>query len=445
MVGAVTDSLTRDAGLRAYTQGAVEFHKFVAAAAKATGDYLDASFAAGKPAGPVPSGPQLRLAALRAFWSILHAWAKPSADADTTAAPVSIVSLLERAARERGGGPAHLVLIHTPELNYFHHSREPFSRVYAQLGIQGMPQIPEGICLVAIPYSQSNRFLTNLCLFHEVGHFQADETTLAAVARPAAQREVRSLPGAQGLSRDAEAWLTDRLVRWAEEVFCDLFAARWLGAAYLLAFCETMCLVGLLDGAVGLEFRESHPAVAFRLAFQREQLEADGWWNALRRLAGSGTGTEYVAAADAATADPANYHFQVSPGSDLPQLVAAFVPVARAVREFVNSNFPPRRAAAIALLERNWAAMSSCLENGIVPSAALRHGESGEDAMIALANAAAYFEVAGLGGLAQRLAPEPGEQEVAHLARCLNKAEEWSLRGVEDLGYSAAAVSDGPV
>lgn len=415
-------------GPRFYTKGSEEFRSFVNEVAAATARYL----------GGLPAEESsLRIAVLRRFWGLLHALAKPVADADTLNTPVAIVKLLERAATLQNGGRADIVLLHSPELNYFEHSRNRFRAIYRQLqeSIEGLPSFPEHLCMIGLPFSQARRYLTNICLFHEIGHFLAeDRQPLRKV-----ENLIREVVAPMTNEPEAASWVADRLRAWAEELFCDLFAARWIGPAYTFAFAHVMELLGMLDPSEIRQFSDSHPAVGFRLGLQRRRLEKDGWWDAIRGIEGRGRGSSpYFELIGTVPVGASDYEFRGPQGQGLPMLLTAFSQVASDVEDLLDRGFPLDRRRAPEIFRDRWPAAKACLENAIVPSAAFEDVGREDQGIVALVNAAAYFQVSQVSALEKKLEPQPGASKLDHLGRCLAKVEEWSLTAVENASYAGA-------
>lgn len=409
---------------RFHTRGGAQFKEFVAKAAKATAEALELWASSDEPDEP------LRLAAVRNFWRTLHAWVKPSADADTHWVPVSIVGLLENVARTAEERAA-MVVLHAAEFNYFHHRQRTFRVIYQQLRelIPGLPEFPAQLCFVGIPYSQGRHYLTNLCLFHELGHYAADREGFTDSIRPEIARRLRAtFPNANDQAR---AWLAGLLERWAEELFCDLCACAAIGPAYLFAFAEAMSLMGLLDPSQLTSFGESHPAVGFRLALQRELLDECGWWGAVKQMEAGGI-SSYCRLANEASNQPAGYRFEPEPGQSLPVIkdfASLSAEVVKAVKRTAWSDPQP----AIEAFRRGCVEAGDCLASGIVPSAVFEADADRWSATLGLVNACAYFQVARLDRLTDAMEREGGARLVEHWARCLAKAEEWSLKAAENL------------
>lgn len=111
---------------------------------------------------------------------------------------------------------------------------------------------------VFLPKIERDNPLNWAILVHECGH--ADYEGINKV-----------LQGRQIIPDQVDASTKDILRRWAEEIYCDIFATQVLGPAYLASFA-TFALA--LAGAGGAEIAsETHPADIVRICIIREVLE----------------------------------------------------------------------------------------------------------------------------------------------------------------------------
>jgi len=84
--------------------------------------------------------------------------------------------------------------------------------------------------------------------------------------------------------------ITNILVRWAEELFCDIFAVRLVGFCYSFAFIELFDVskaldeVGNLTRSAGMTDFDEYPPHLFRLQQQVAILKKDKWWDPLQTV-----------------------------------------------------------------------------------------------------------------------------------------------------------------
>jgi hypothetical protein len=111
---------------------------------------------------------------------------------------------------------------------------------------------------VFLPKIERDNPLNWTILVHECGH--ADYESISKL-----------FEGGQIIPDQVDASAEEILRRWAEEIYCDIFATRVLGPAYLASFA-TFALV--LAGAGGAEkASETHPADIVRVCIIREVLK----------------------------------------------------------------------------------------------------------------------------------------------------------------------------
>ncbi len=229
---------------------------------------------------------RLRLISIKNYWLEIHELLKPVADAHALAIPISLVDLLcTRVKGIRGVADAQIAILVSEQLNYFQSRNAGLRDVYTHLSavVPNLPIFPKGLGFIGIPFSQGSSLFTSLVIFHELAHFIFEETLKGAELDQMIGRATDSTFGSS-LSASDKLWTKERLLRWAEEIFCDLFAVRLLGPAYTFAYIELLNLMGVTDPKRVVNFSESHPADACRIREHLSRLQRDGWSEVLDSL-----------------------------------------------------------------------------------------------------------------------------------------------------------------
>lgn len=161
-----------------------------------------------------------------------------------------------------------------------------------------VPQVGQ-YCVMRFPASQANDPFMSVILFHELGHcyflvrdvFQAAVQGVPKSRRDEWQREVvaladrlrskYNLPHGPGSQDPILARLGEIVYHWTAELFCDSFALRVAGPAYLYA--SYMFHAGR-DISLQADWSPDHPPFAVRLQYLWDSAEKLSWLDALRRV-----------------------------------------------------------------------------------------------------------------------------------------------------------------
>lgn len=372
---------------------------------------------------------------IKGSWTIIHKYLKPAAEAHALQVPVPLVKLAERQIRSvQGMSDAVVAVLLTPELNYFQTPHTRFQNAVNTLKqATNGPALPASgpVGFVELPFSQGPSFFNNVALYHELGHFALAEcSSNTAVLKKAAEHSLRGVLGAQftSLDKTRRAGFESVLQKWAEEIFCDLFAIRLIGPAFSFASIEVFSLLGLLSDKDKGRFQPSHPAPACRFRQQLKLLKEDGWWSAI-------------------SAHPSNHRLQIeelaafredrytlyvdgqtiSNGS----VLEAFRRVLNTVEELVKRvTTPPRDAVECLGAERN--DIQGCLAKGVVPSRIFSGRPLSSALPVAVVNAAYCFYLSGglsnlIDQLADKEASDPKDRSY-----WTKRLEMWTMKAVED-------------
>jgi hypothetical protein len=114
---------------------------------------------------------------------------------------------------------------------------------------------------IFLPKIERDNPLNWSILVHECGHIDS--------------MDLSSIPELQGLFPDGmDAAAGEILRNWAEEIYCDLFAAKILGPAYLSSFVTFSLVVAAAGGSELLT--ETHPPDIVRISIVQEVLKKSG-------------------------------------------------------------------------------------------------------------------------------------------------------------------------
>lgn len=407
-------------------------HKTEAYLQKRVADALDPSLTA------FASADRQALVTFRDFWSDLHGLVQTCRDADTLHIPVVLIEHLEeRLAKIPGLRDCLLVISHTSELMYFEYprsDRRDRAKDYADI-IPGAPQFPAKLALIAMPYSQEASLFSNLLICHEIGHFVFEELKLRTqLVRRINTSLVKWFPNS--LSPLDRSWCFDRLMSWAEEIFCDRFAIGLVGPAFSFAYIEFFDLIGVEDEDKINEFSDSHPSDSCRLHEHAEQLKSAGWEPFLDQR-----GNSFAAFIRRLQQIPSKKYVFTS--EQKPRLAgrvlkAYIEDVKPLVRTLVKQKFGGResRFGGGPELFDCVDAIQKYLSWGVVPATLMREGQPYKPDPILLINAAFLFQLEKVPSLMKRIKIEgKGENDLRQREKWSERVEQWTIKALEDLNF----------
>jgi hypothetical protein len=272
--------------------------------------------------------------------------------------------------------------------------------------------VPGNFIFVELPYSQGPAFFTNLAIYHEIAHFvfeklEADATEGSVVAELAQAMEAafEANLGKQLPSAPNRTWAKEVLRAWTREVFCDLFACRFLGPAFMFALIDVLSLIGLMEEGTtaAIEFEKEHPAPALRLQEQVNQLRRDDWWQTVQDLP-----TDHVALSRRlAPRDDSHYEF-IFNDTKLPGFIETFLKIVPYIHPVVESITPPSRTAA-ADFGKSASDIEKCFLHGVVPSHLSQQGSAKGPSQVSIVNAAYCFYLTSMPKLMDKIGEDPGK------------------------------------
>jgi hypothetical protein len=224
-------------------------------------------------------------------WELLHTFIKPVLDADNLKVPYPLVHFLtEHVGELQAVKEARFVIEISPELNYFQHRHTRLRKAldYLQPLVKG-PMRAQRVGFLALPCSQFKGLFMNCLLYHEVGHFIAEE---AGILLPEDRTKLHN--ELEASFHEYLYWAEPIIDRMMEELFADLVAVKLIGIAYTLSYIELLRLVTDLSPNQLKTFDIDHPADALRFREQLKVLRKDRWskygkglphWNQLQEIA----------------------------------------------------------------------------------------------------------------------------------------------------------------
>jgi len=429
-------------GAVAYTAASEQFRNHIIKLGEKTSQYLAAFPPEAEQVGEEEEdfgSPPGELAEIKSAWKQLHPYIRPAIQADTLHQPTSLVDALTARFREIAGfDQATFTIFHSEEFNYLHLYAAEIAGLTNKLAkLVGAAELPE-FGLIGIPSSQSSALFLNCLIAHEMGHYVAAKKRFLAYILGEAETSLK-LTMKEKYPKDKDSFLLPaRLAKWAEELFCDLFAIQLVGPCYAFAYIELYDQLQLLkfDGTLhherlktGLDFYPLYPSHPFRVQRQAVMLKNSGWWPHLRKMKTRHAGLlEHLIAVSDDDHKDAN--------SDKRQLIEAFLLIVPEVGRFVgevtgnlDDHVHEFGALNSTILEY--------LKNGIVPSTLnVRVGDKVETGVrpsfVTLVNSGVSFYLERIPTLISRIAGATIDS-TEHRVFWMRKVEGWIAKALEDV------------
>ena len=243
------------AGSVAYTSASEDFRSQIIELSHRTKRYLNAfsdneNIDEGEEDfGSAPS----ELKEIKSVWKELHPYIKPAMQADTLHQPTSLVNALTDRFREiKDFENTTFTIFHAEEFNYLHLYPAEIARVTSRLSrLVAAGEFPEFV-LIGIPSSQASALFINCLIAHEMGHYVAAKKGFLTRMLGEAETALKLVLKEEYPTGRGSFELPAKLAKWAEELFCDLFAVQLLGPCYTFAFIELYDLLQQLrlDGTL---------------------------------------------------------------------------------------------------------------------------------------------------------------------------------------------------
>ncbi len=379
------------------------------------------------------------VAVLRAGWQFLHAIVRPALESDTLHLPGPLIQGLTNRFREIPKySKTEFVIFHTDEFNYLTVRLNVFKRDADRIAslVHG-PSFPEELGLIGIPYSQSSSLFMNCLIPHEMGHYIFADAGLGAKFRPLIEQQLVTDLGSQ-LAPIDRIDITYALAKWAEELFCDLFAVRLIGFSYSLAFVELFDTAKALDEngklspsrSLGMTEFDEYPPDLFRVKQHAAVLVKDRWWPELVKV-----DSHYVQLLQAAEQmKDTDFGYSINGAVDPDKVLSSFftvVPQLFAELDAVTVGLAPGFDAWM----QTGTDVETYLEHGVVPSSLLE--KKGElkfvrPDLVGLLNSSYKFYVESLDLLIAHIK----DAEASHVdtrSRWAGRVQSWTSKAIEDV------------
>ena len=273
-----------------------------------------------------------------------------------------------------------------------------------------------------------------------MGHFAYQERAEAAKLAPGVITAIQTTAG-RSLQPLELAWCKDRVLRWCEEVYCDLFALSLIGPSFSFCFIELFAYSRLAPNlkaggtttspiASVATFVDTHPAPAFRLGEHVRFLKgADvGWWNQIEQ-----TTNHYVRLLIDAEALPLttfNFVTQFKPGLESIALNAFFATVTH-LSSVVKAAFVGV-PSEVDTFESQSQLIQEYLSSGVVPSRLVSGKGAYSPSIVSLINSAYVFYIDKLDTLIGQIS---GAKTDCLQCRSLwaERVEMWTSKALEDV------------
>jgi len=310
-----------------------------------------------------------------------------------------------------------------PELNYLQHRHTSVRNAMRLLKIitSATYEVPR-LGFLGLPYSQSKSLFMNCLLYHEAGHFIAEEINLFPEEDlPELTEELKS-----DFKRYAN-WAGMTIQIWMEELFADIVAVKLIGPAYTYASMELLRLVYNLSKRDLRTFSIDHPADALRFREQLKILKVDHWksytepeqWQELEKIADIKQNT-YLPPDDE---DPAMRKKWL-------KLIRFLCrsKIIQKVHDLADLHLADRANPCDCFMQ-SAAIIRECLQHGIVPS------WSGMQRQIphptAIINGAVFFLLSDMDDL-YKIVPSINKNKAGERASLEKRLEMWCIKGIED-------------
>ncbi len=419
----------------AYISSSESFFKYIAQLGLETKSYLS-EFPGGRTQAIELLEFRKDIATLRLSWRFLHEFVKPTLDGDTLHVPTSLIQALIGRFREIPNySDTDFVIYHTDLFNYFNVQLNVFKPIADKIaGLVNGPSFPDKLAVIGIPYSQSSSVFMNCLIPHEMGHYVFGDKGLRAKFGQSVEQELKNRFAATLTTLERSA-ITSGLVKWAEELFCDLFAVRMVGFCYSFAFIELFDISNALDEgrnltrSAGMTDFDEYPPDLYRLQQQMTVLKKDKWWDELNSV-----DVHYVHLLEKVDAmKEADFTLSNVSGIDASNIMGAFftvVPLILPELDAITAGF----GSGVTEWKEVCPKIESYLEHGIVPSNLLQ--KSGElkfhvPSLVSLLNSSYKFYAQSLDKLLNHI-EDAKVGDIKCRSEWATKVQMWTAKAIED-------------
>ncbi|MGD1041504.1 MAG: hypothetical protein ABR913_00405 [Sedimentisphaerales bacterium] len=367
-----------------------------------------------------------QLSSLIQSWEMLHAFINPVIAADTLKVPHPLISFIsEHIGSLNVVKDAKIVIELTPEMNYHQHPLTKLRKVLTNPPLNKYYKKEPRLGFLGLPCSQSKSLFMNCQLYHEVGHFIAEETGVFST------EWLDSIDSQLKGDISNSGWAANTVQTWMGELFADIIAVRLIGPAYTFAYIEQPKLLENLPEKQILTFGIDHPADSLRLREQLDILKEDEWdksqisslkqWEELNRIAAIKQ-SDYL--------PPIDYQDDAVM-KPVWEKMMSFLCQKDKLKEIHNlaKKKTEDRIRPTDLFNAYGESISEYLSHGVVPSACRKNGEMPHP--IAIINSAVYFLLSGMKGLFD-IVQVTEKDKISSLVWLEHRVEMWCMKAIED-------------
>lgn len=432
----------------AYPEPSIRFFDYIAGIAAATQKHVTGFEAHADDSDEDFEESRAELQTIRAAWRELHRFVRPSTNADTLNQPTALIAaLIDRLRLLKGFEQSNFVIFHSDTFDYLQVNPRSTGETLDQLArIVDAQRFDRNVGLIGIPNSQGNRLFMNCLIAHEIGEYvfakRDVEPALAITSKSAIAKHL----GAEfeKLTASQQSGVTQTIVQWAKEVFCDLFAVRFIGPCYSFAYIELFDLPNLLDKnghkiideiyrQPQIRFYRSYPSHPFRIKVQVEALKAEGWWDFIKDL-----DCRSCAVLQALLELDISRFVSVEPtgGESRAPFVSALLDIMPDIRRQVG-DATDGLDSGLHEYSQLWKPIAEYVSRGVVPSTLIVKVESGDYVQVhptslTLVNAACRCYLVGVDDLMSGIT----DQDTASPERrafWMKRIQEWTAKALEDI------------
>lgn len=379
---------------------------------------------------------------VRKAWRELHQFVKAAVDANTLNVPTSLIEGLTRRVRQiKKFSATEFAFFHTYEFNYLQvEPSEVRSKIAEPLRaiIFNAGEFPRNLALIGIPYSQGSTLFLNSLVAHEIGHFVYRATTptalLLAEAEAALKHELKDTYAQ--MESDRQLLLKATVVKWAEEIFCDLFAVALVGPCHTFFYAEAYDVLALLqsDGELSperlkqrLRFYSSYPCHVFRIQQQAVFLKELGWWDTFNSMK-----SHHVLLLSKILALPVHAYGDEEDSVDRKACIAALLQMLPEVKRLVGTALDGLDPGVHEFRQLE-AKVREYLRSGVVPSRLVFAGNERPvcPSPICVLNAGAMFYLSELDSLISSI-PDEDVSSYERRLHWMRRLEQWLSKAIQD-------------
>ena len=220
--------------------------------------------------------------------SWLYVLTKEAIGSDSLSIPFSLATFLNHTGRKLlRSNDVSFVVLGGSALMYYKYNLKKLRDLttYLSARIPGYPVLDEDVGILTFPYCAAREVLVNCNLFHEMGHCIYEKTNLEKDLRSELLGKFSQFFLHENITKKVQepllAWRAGKnyvctlMLRWADEIFADMFAIRVLGPAFHFALRE---IEQIIPTDLGSSFSETHPADDYRFQIHAEWLLEEGEW-----------------------------------------------------------------------------------------------------------------------------------------------------------------------